>query len=118
MAGWLCIRSIPPTKGIDTFTKQASDYTKSHFDLTVSPDSVDVTYSAAMYDAIMLYTHAATKVMTEGGNLRDGEAVTAALRNISFTGVGGSTVALDTNGDRMESYEVMNYVLDSKRANR
>ena len=58
----------------------------------------------------MLYAHAGTKLMSEGGNLQDGEAVTAAVRNISFIGVGGSVVVLDSQGDRIESYEVMNYV--------
>jgi hypothetical protein len=49
--------------------------------------------------------------MSEGGNLHDGDAITAAVRNTSFTGVAGTVVALDSQGDRIESYEVMNYVL-------
>ena len=49
--------------------------------------------------------------MSAGGDLRDGEAVTAAVRNTSFTGVGG-VVALDSSGDRMQSYEVTNYVVE------
>ena len=65
-----------------------------------------------LYDAIMLYAHAATTVVLEGGDLRDGEAVTAALRSTKFTGVGGSVVALDSKGDRIESYKVMSYVAE------
>ena len=96
----------------EEFAKQVSGYSKSHFNLTVSPDSVDLPYSAALYDAIMLYAHATTKMISKGGNLHDGEAVTAAVRSTTFTGVTGTVVALDSNGDRFESYEVMNYVLE------
>ena len=64
----------------------------------------------------MLYAHAATKVMSEGGDLQDGEAVTAAVRTTTIEGVGGTAVALDSNGDRIESYEVMNYVLEAGNA--
>jgi hypothetical protein len=59
----------------------------------------------------MLYAHAATKVLLEGGDLNNGTAVTEAVRSTTFEGVGGSTVVLDEKGDRIASYEVMNYVL-------
>ena len=39
--------------------------------------------------------------------------MTAAMQNVSFTGVGGTPVVLNINGDRMESYEVINYVLEA-----
>ena len=58
----------------------------------------------------MLYAHAATSVLSKGDDLRNGTALTAAVRNAAFTGVAGSVVRLDSNGDRNESYEVMNYV--------
>ena len=96
---------------MQTFAGQVSDYSKSHFNISISPDSVDLVFSAALHDAIMLYAHAATKLMSDGGNLQDGRAVTAAVRSTSFIGVGGTVVTLDSNGDRIESYEVMNYVL-------
>ena len=93
------------------FAKQVSDYSKSHFNISVLPNMVNLEYSAALYDAIMLYAHAATKVLAEGGDLHDGEAVTKAVRSTRFQGVGNSVVALDQHGDRIGSYEVMNYVL-------
>ena len=34
-----------------------------------------------------------------------------AVRQTSFVGIGGSVVALDENGDRVWTYEIMNYVL-------
>ena len=111
MAGWLFFRPFLSFNGMQTFAKQVSDYSKSHFNAIVGPDLVDLTFSAALHDAIMLYAHAATKLISERGDLQDGEALTAALRSTSFTGVSGTVVALDSNGDRIESYEVMNYIL-------
>ena len=61
MAGWLTI--VPFLPSIPTgFTERISNYTKSRFDITVPPSSVDVTFSAALHDAIILYALAATKV--------------------------------------------------------
>ena len=111
VAGWLWFRPFLASD-MQTFAKQVSDYSKSHFNITVSPDSVNLAYSASLYDAIMLYAYSATRVLSMGGNLRDGEAVTAAMRNTTIEGVGGTAVALDSNGDRIDSYEVMNYVLE------
>ena len=139
MAGWLFFRPFI-VSDMQAFAKQVSEYSKLHFNvasstdsvnlissaalytgsqfnISLSPDSVDLASSAALYDAIMLYAHAATTVMSKGGDLRDGQAVTVAIRNTSFTGVGGTVVSLDSNGDRMESYEVMNYVLEGDRMN-
>ena len=110
MAGWLTIvgflHSVP-----EGFANQVSDYSEAYFNITVLPELVHLAYSAALYDAIMLYAHAATRVLSEGGNLRDGEAVTATTRNTVFMGVGRTVVALDSSGDRIASYEVMNYVV-------
>ena len=108
--GWLYIRPLLPSEGMQAFAEQVSDYTKSSFNISLSADSVDLTYSVALHDAIMLYAHAATKVLSEEGNLHDGKAVANAIRSTTFEGVGGR-VALNQHGDRIESYEVMNYIL-------
>ena len=110
MAGWLWIRPFLASD-MQAFAEQVSAYSKSFFNLTVSPTSVNLAHSAALYDAIMLYAHAATTVLSKGGDLHDGKAVTAAVRSTSFTGVGGTPVTLDSAGDRIQSYELMNYVL-------
>ena len=112
LVGWVSFTPFFASKGRQAFAKQVSDYAKSDFNLTVSPDSVDLTYSAALHDAIMLYAHAVTKVLSEGDSLHDGQAVTKALRGTTFEGVGEIMVALDKHGDRIESYKVMNYVLE------
>ena len=74
-------------------------------------DTVELTYSVALHEAIMLYAHAATKVLSEGGDIQNGLAMTAAVQSTVFEGVGGSMVHLDNHGDRIETYEVMNYVV-------
>ena len=111
MQSWLYFRQFLASEAMYSFARQVSDYSQTFFDIAVSPDSVDLVYSAALHDAIMLYAHAATKVLSEGGSLRDGKAVTAAVRSTTFEGVGGTLVALDSNGDGLQSYEVMNYVV-------
>ena len=111
MQGWLALVPFLRSDLAEAFTEQVSVYTESHFNFSVSQDSVDPAYSAALYEAIMLYAHAATDVMSKAGSLQDGEAVTAAVRNTSFIGVGGTPVKLDSNGDRIQSYEVLNYAL-------
>ena len=86
MEGWLTIVPFLPSIP-EGFTKQVTEHSLKSFNITVSQDSVDLAYSAALYDAIMLYTHAATTVMSKGGDLRDGRVVTAAVRSTNFTGV-------------------------------
>ena len=110
--GWLLVRPFCGLSldEVGTFASKVSEYTKSYFNHTISADAVDLTYSAALSDAIMLYAHAVTKVLSKGGNLSDGRAVTAAVRSTSFAGIGGRAVRLDKNGDRIDSYEVVNYV--------
>ena len=113
LQGWLFLQPLLPRDGMQDFAKQVSDYTKSSFNISLDVSSVDLTYSSALHNAIVLYAHAATKVLKEGGDLRDGEAVTKAVRDTTFKGVGGIEVALNARGDRIESYEVMNYVLEA-----
>ena len=111
MQGFLFLRPLQPTQGMQAFAQQVSDYSNSSFNITLAPDAVDLTYSTALYDAIMLYAHAANKVLEDGKDLHDGEVVTAVIRNLTIVGVGKRTVSLNSDGDRFESYEVMSYLL-------
>ena len=111
IAGWLWFRPFLASN-MQAFAKQVSEYSMSHFNISVLPDSVDLGYSVALYDAIMLYAYAATKVLSEGGDLQDGAGITEAVRTTAVEGAGGTLVALNSDGDRIESYEVMNYVLE------
>ena len=106
LLGWIWVRPFLASGAMQAFALHVSHYSKSHFNITVSPESVDLTHSAALYDAIMLYTHAAMKVLSEGGDLQDGVAVTAAMRSTMFAGAGDQIVSLDIAGDQIE-YEII-----------
>ena len=90
------------TYSMEAFAEQVSRYTASSFNLTSSVGAENLAYSVALHDAIMLYAHAATKVLSNGGHLHNGSAVTEALRSTSFEGVGADLVTLDKQGDRVE----------------
>ena len=108
--GWLYLRPFLSSERMQAFSKLVSNYTKSRFDLP-STGLIDLTYSAALYDGIMLYAYAATKLLSEGGDLRNGTSLTHAVRRTEIIGVGGGTVALNEQGDPISSYSVMNYVV-------
>ena len=112
MQGWLYLRPFIPSEGMQVFGEQVSNHSKSGFNITVSPDKVDLTYSAALHDAIMLFAHAATKVLSDTNltTRKYGQTMTAAVRSTTFEGVGGNVVALDRHGDRIQSFEVFSYV--------
>ena len=107
MHGWLYMRQFIPSEGMHEFANQVSKRAED-----INPEAVNKVFSLMLYNAITLYAHAATKVLREGGALSNAEAVTSAVRNTSFESVGGFVVDLDSNGDPVESYEVMNYATD------
>ena len=109
IVGWIDVVPFFDLDQLQGFAEQVREYGALHFNQTISADLVDVPYAAALHDAIMLYAHAATKVLSQGGNLLDGQAVTRAVLNTSFTGIQNSVVQLDEHGNRMESYSVLNY---------
>ena len=107
--GWLDLRPLLPSEGMQEFAQQVKDSSKSHFN--ISADSVDLTHAVTLYNAIMLYAHAATAVLSKGGDLDDGKSVTTAMRKTSFVGAGGSLVGVDEQGDQLGPYEIMNCVV-------
>ena len=114
MHGWLAFQPLmffnQQTGGFteESFADEVKEYSKSQFGLSSS--EVNIAYAVSLHDAIMLYAHAATKVMLENGDLFDATTLTEALLNTSFEGLASDTVSLDNNGDRIQSYELMNYV--------
>ena len=66
MEGWLYLQPLLHFVGMQKFAKRVSKYTSSRFDI-IDEDLVDLTYSVTLHDAIMLYAHAATEVLQEGG---------------------------------------------------
>ena len=68
----------------------------------ISDDAVVDGYAASLYDAVHLFAHAATKVLEAGGDVRDGAAMTEAMKAAAFTGVLQAQVKLDGSGDMIE----------------
>ena len=106
--GWLYIitAQIKSAK-LSRFYDDVRSYSEQHFD--VSPSSVDV-YAIALYNAVYLFAHAATRVLREGGDVKNGLAMVEAMRGVSFKGVLERSVELDENGFVFESYSIMNYL--------
>ena len=59
---------------------------------------------------MFLYARAATKVLAAGGAVNNGSAIVEAMLSTSFKGIGEQTVELDSNGDAIEPYSLMNYL--------
>ena len=112
MLGWLTFRPFRPSEGMHAFAEQVSEYTATHFNITVNPDSVDLTYSTALYEAVMLYANAATKVLSNGDDLYDATLLSNTLRSTILEGVANNSVALDEHGDRIQTYEVLSYLVN------
>jgi ABC-type branched-subunit amino acid transport system substrate-binding protein len=62
-----------------------------------------------MYETVMLYSHALTKVKADGGNYTDGTALMAALKTVAFPGVTHEEVKLDALGEIASPYQLFNY---------
>ena len=117
MQGWLYLRPFISSKVIETIAQHVRDYcestnmsqAQSEYAGCTGSTRMEFQFSVALYDAIMLYAHAATSVLNNGGDLTNGSEVAAAVQTASYMGMGGSALELDEHGDRIESYEVMNY---------
>ncbi|XP_021357153.1 atrial natriuretic peptide receptor 1-like [Mizuhopecten yessoensis] len=65
-----------------------------------------IPYPAAnLYEAMYLYALAMNTTLDHGGNISDGQTLTDALWNKTFSTVTGD-VSLNANGDRQQSYKV------------
>ena len=115
MHGFLSLKTLTPSEGMQAFRTQVSDYSKSIFNIALAPDEVDLTYSVALHNSIMMYAHAATKVLEDGGDLTNGQLVTNAVRSTRIEGVDKRAVVLDEHGDRIETYELVNYIWEQVR---
>ena len=104
--GWLYF-VLAQNVSLERFHEDVRAYGERYFDQ--SPDSISV-YAASLYDAVFLFAHAATRVISEGSDVDDGSAIVEAMTKTSFEGILQRSVELDENGDAIEPYAVMNYV--------
>ncbi|CAG2191233.1 Receptor-type guanylate cyclase daf-11,Guanylate cyclase 2G,Receptor-type guanylate cyclase gcy-23,Atrial natriuretic peptide receptor 2,Soluble guanylate cyclase 88E,Soluble guanylate cyclase gcy-36,Receptor-type guanylate cyclase gcy-29,Guanylate cyclase soluble subunit alpha-1,Receptor-type guanylate cyclase gcy-8,Receptor-type guanylate cyclase gcy-28,Head-specific guanylate cyclase,Guanylate cyclase soluble subunit alpha-2,Speract receptor,Guanylate cyclase 32E,Soluble guanylate cyclase gcy-35,Guanyla len=71
-------------------------------------DSLDEAnpFITSMYEAFMIYASVANETISEGGDLRDGMAVTQKFWNREFRGLDGS-FKIDSNGDRNTDFSLL-----------
>ena len=107
--GWLYMRPCLSSEDMEVFAQQVSAASKSSFNIS-NTGQVDLTYSVALHDAVVLYARAATQLLSRGGDLLDGQSVIYAMQSTAFEGVGGRVV-LNEHGDRIHSHEIVNYAV-------
>ena len=105
--GWLYIE--PATAAPQAFFEMVKNRS-SQFNVIYNENEETNGFATSLYDAVILFARAATAIMDAGGSVRDGRAVVAAMKNVSFNGMNG-LIQLDSYGDLRESISVKNYVL-------
>ncbi|XP_038066258.1 atrial natriuretic peptide receptor 3-like [Patiria miniata] len=63
-------------------------------------------YAAATHDAVLIYADVINEIVAEGGDVRDGRAVTKKMWDRTFQGVTGQ-IRIGANGDRLEVCELL-----------
>ncbi|XP_048508953.1 guanylate cyclase 32E isoform X2 [Athalia rosae] len=71
--------------------------------------------AAHLYDAVMIYARAATELLAEGEDPRNGSAILNKIRNRSYHSVQGYDVFIDENGDAEGNFTVVS-LLDDEEA--
>ena len=78
--GWLYLStSAPKSPALTLFYDRVKTYGKRHFNLNIS--SVNP-YAAPLYDAILLFARAATRVLEAGGEVNNGRAMLKAMKQV------------------------------------
>ncbi|XP_038057182.1 atrial natriuretic peptide receptor 3-like [Patiria miniata] len=70
-------------------------------------------YAAATHDAVLIYADVINEIVAEGGDVRDGRAVTRKMWDRTFQGVTGA-VRISANGDRLGVCELLD-MTDTKK---
>lgn len=74
-------------------------------------------YAAHLYDAVLIYARAATEVLREGGNLRNGTEIMRHIFNRSYHSIQGFDVYIDGNGDAEGNFSIIALQKDEKADN-
>ncbi|XP_046734564.1 guanylate cyclase 32E-like [Diprion similis] len=72
--------------------------------------------AAYLYDAVMIYARAATELLAEGEDPRNGSAILSKIRNRSYHSLQGYDVFIDENGDAEGNFTVVS-LLDDEDTN-
>ena len=114
LRGWIFAQPfVIRDASYSAFLKRVGERTQLDFNKTMTGRSV-TNWAGPLYDAVLLYSHAATAVINAGGSFVNGTLVMEAMRKTTFDGVTG-TVALDKNGDRLESYEFRSVIPNTEK---
>ncbi|XP_071507030.1 atrial natriuretic peptide receptor 1-like [Diadema antillarum] len=62
-------------------------------------------FASAFHDAVILYSLAVNETLAEGGDIKDGYAITRKMWNRTFDGISGK-VTINSNGDRDADYSL------------
>ncbi|CAC5420570.1 ANPRA [Mytilus coruscus] len=84
----------------DIKTRASTHYNYTLEDLEANP------FITSVYEAFMIYAKVANETISNGGDLRDGRAVTQKLWNREFRGLDGS-FKIDNNGDRNTDFSLL-----------
>ena len=112
LSGWLYV-AIAPGEVPSDFFGRVNEYNRAHFNTSATEFYYRGVYAAAMVNAVLLFAHAATRVLDDGGNVDDGALMFRAMTSLSFEGIQQQPFRLNKNGDAIESYDAMNYVYEN-----
>ena len=116
LLGWISVTSV--TNALDGWTSSPSQPTEEFFAkvkahnrrlgfFNTSTDTFVSNYALRLYESVFLFAHAAHRVLGAGGTIRDGRAMVAAMKNVSFQGI-QQTVRLSQQGDIVEPTFIVN----------
>ncbi|XP_055592109.1 atrial natriuretic peptide receptor 1 isoform X2 [Uranotaenia lowii] len=96
----------PTSPSYQDFANQVRQRAKKDYNYTFVEDEEVNFFIGAFYDGVILLGMALNETLNEGGDIRDGTAITRKMWNRSFGGITGH-VRIDDNGDRDADYSIL-----------
>ncbi|EDS26635.1 conserved hypothetical protein [Culex quinquefasciatus] len=96
----------PTSPSYQYFAEKVRQRAKRDYNYTFVEDEEVNFFIGAFFDGVYLLGMALNETLNEGGNIRDGSAITRKMWNRSFDGITGH-VRIDDNGDRDADYSIL-----------
>ncbi|XP_055641677.1 atrial natriuretic peptide receptor 1 isoform X2 [Toxorhynchites rutilus septentrionalis] len=96
----------PTSPSYQTFAERVRQLAKRDYNYTFVEDEEVNFFIGAFFDGVYLLGMALNETLNEGGNIRDGTAITRKMWGRSFDGITGH-VRIDDNGDRDADYSIL-----------
>nr|XP_029730687.1 atrial natriuretic peptide receptor 1-like isoform X2 [Aedes albopictus] len=96
----------PTSPSYQYFADQVRLRAKRDYNYTFVEDEEVNFFIGAFFDGVYLLGMALNETLNEGGDIRDGTAITRKMWNRSFDGITGN-VRIDDNGDRDADYSIL-----------